>query len=418
MLQGCHALAGSVPARFGRVDGETRTEDLVETTVAGLEGLLPKRDPDAPVAVLGAGIDDLTAGRKYLATLASGGFMVPAWPSGYGGMGVDKDGAQAVKAALSRFEAPDLYPWMVGIDLVGPTILVHGNDEQKLRWLAAIADGTEIWCQLFSEPNAGSDLAGLSARARWDGEGWRVTGSKVWTSRAHYSKWGLLLARYDSSLPKHRGIVAFGLDLTSPGVTVKPLVQMNKDAHFNEVFLDDVWIADSDRIDEPGQGWSVALTCLSFERGSLGGGLGVRRDQVLRLAAMIPANDAVRRDAWVRDMANFETIRMTDERTKASAKAGKSPGPEGSGSKLRGTALIKSLADLAMQVEGPAAAAYSGETDDWVNMFLVSPSLSIRGGTDEIQRNILAERVLGLPPEPRVDKLKAFSEMPDAGRTS
>ena len=385
---------------------------LEDKVAAELDGLLERRNPDSPLAVLGAGLDDLGAGRNYLATLAQGGYITPTWPEIYGGMGLDAESAGVVRTVLARYESPDLYPWMVGIDLVGPTILAHGTDEQKSRWLPAIRSGGEIWCQLFSEPDAGSDLAGLSARARRDGQGWRITGSKVWTSRAHYSKWGLLLARFDTSLPKHKGIVAFGLDMASPGVTVKPLVQMNKDAHFNEVFLDDVWVPDSDRIDEPGRGWSVALTCLSFERGSLGGGLGVHRDQLLRLAGMLPHSHEVLRDLLVKNFISYEAIRFNEERSKAAALTGRTPGPEGSGSKLRGTALVKSLSDLAMTVEGGAATAYPDGPDEWVNMFLVSPSLSIRGGTDEIQRNILGERVLGLPAEPRVDKSKPFADSP------
>ncbi len=381
-----------------------------DKTMAELDQLLERRRPDARASVLGAGSDDLETGRRYLAVLAAGGYAVPSWPVEHGGMGLAGEEAGAVRSALSAFEAPDLYPWMVGLDLIGPTILVHGNEEQKARWLPGIRSGEEIWCQMFSEPDAGSDLAGLKARAARDGDGWRVSGSKVWTSRAHYSKWGLLLARFDTSLPKHKGIVAFGLDLEAPGVTVKPLVQMNRDAHFNEVFMDDVWIPDSDRIGEPGEGWRVALTCLTFERGSLGGGLGVREDQVLRLGRMVAPEDPVARDEWARRMADYQVIRMTELRSEEARKAGRPPGPEDSGSKLRGTAMIKKLAGLAMRVEGPAAAANDGEADEWLNMFLVSPSLSIRGGTDEIQRNILGERVLGLPPEPRVDKDKPFSE--------
>ena len=360
--------------------------------------------------MLGAGSDDLDAGRVYLSKLAPGGYAVPSWPVEHGGMGLGSEEAGAVRSALAAFDAPDLYPWMVGLDLIGPTILAHGNEEQKSRWLPGIRSGEEIWCQMFSEPDAGSDLAGLKARATRDGDGWKVSGSKVWTSRAHYSKWALLLARFDTSVPKHKGIVAFGLDMEAPGVTVKPLVQMNRDAHFNEVFMDDVWIPDTDRIGQPGEGWRVALTCLAFERGSLGGGLGVREDQVLRLGRSVAADDPVARDEWARRMVDFQAIRMTELRAEEARKAGRPPGPEDSGSKLRGTAMIKKLAGLAMRVEGPVAAANDGGADEWLNMFLVSPSLSIRGGTDEIQRNILGERVLGLPPEPRVDKDKPFSE--------
>jgi alkylation response protein AidB-like acyl-CoA dehydrogenase len=389
---------------------EARAAERRTRTIAELEGLLERRRPDSRVSVLGAGSDDLEAGRAYLAKLAEGGWIVPTWPVEHGGLGLSGADAAGVRSALAAFEAPDLYPWLVGIDLIGPTLLVHANEEQKARWLPGIRTGTEIWCQMFSEPDAGSDLAGLKARAVRDGDGWRVSGSKVWTSRAHYSQWGLLLARHDTSVPKHKGIVAFGLDMSSPGVTVKPLVQMNRDAHFNEVFMDDVWIPDSDRIDAPGEGWRVALTCLTFERGALGGGLGVQQDQIRRLGGLLTPGDAVARDEWAARMAEYQVIRLTGMRSEAARRAGRPPGPEDSGSKLRGTAMIKRLASLGMRVDGPAATVGMDDPDEWQSLFLMSPSLSIRGGTDEIQRNILGERVLGLPPEPRVDKDKPFSE--------
>ena len=389
---------------------EARTADQRRRTIAELQGLLRARRPDTRVSVLGAGSDDLVAGREYLAKLAGGGWIVPTWPVEHGGLGLAGPEAAGVRAALAAFEAPDLYPWLVGIDLIGPTILVHGNDEQKARWLPGIRTGEEIWCQMFSEPDAGSDLAGLRARAVRDGDGWRVSGSKVWTSRAHYSQRGLLLARHDPSVPKHKGIVAFGLDMAAEGVTVKPLVQMNGDAHFNEVFLDDVWIPDADRLDSPGQGWRVALTCLTFERGALGGGLGVTEDQVRRLGARIGTDDPLARDRWAARMSEFQIARWTARRAEEARKAGRPPGPEDSGSKLRGTAMIKQLASLGMGVEGPAATVGTDDADEWQSLFLMSPSLSIRGGTDEIQRNILGERVLGLAPEPRVDKDQPFSE--------
>jgi alkylation response protein AidB-like acyl-CoA dehydrogenase len=389
---------------------QARAAALRDRTMAELDGRLERRREGSRVSVLGAGSDDLETGRAYLAALADGGWIVPKWPAEYGGMGLSGADAAGVRAALAAFEAPDLYPWLVGIDLIGPTILTHADEEQKARWLPGIRSGEEIWCQMFSEPDAGSDLAGLKARARRDGDGWRVSGSKVWTSRAHYSRWGLLLARFDVSLPKHRGIVAFGLDMTSPGVTVRPLVQMNRDAHFNEVFMDEVWIPDSDRIGEPGEGWRVALTCLSFERGALGGGLGVKEEQLRRLGSLISTDGAVARDAWASHMVDYRIARWTGMRAEEARKAGRPPGPEDSGSKLRGTALIKGVASLGMQLEGPAATVGGDDPDEWQSLFLMSPSLSIRGGTDEIQRNILGERVLGLPPEPRVDKDRPFSE--------
>jgi alkylation response protein AidB-like acyl-CoA dehydrogenase len=327
-------------------------------------------------------------------------------------MGLDKSEANVVRSVLSEFKAPDLYPFLVGIDLVGPTILAHGNEEQKARWLPRLRSGEDIWCQMFSEPDAGSDLAGLKARAVRDGDGWRITGSKVWTSRAHYSEWGLLVARHDPNLPKHKGITAFGLDMSSPGVTVRPLVQMNRDAHFNEVFMDDVWVPDDDRLGDVGQGWAVAITCLSFERGALGGGLGVQFDQIRRLAGLVSSSPSpsVLRDQLAARVADYRIAAWSAERAKAARAAGRAPGPEDSLSKLRGTAFIKKLASLGMTAEGAEATVGSDDPDEWETMFLMSPSLSIRGGTDEIQHNILGERVLGLPPEPRVDKDKPFSE--------
>jgi alkylation response protein AidB-like acyl-CoA dehydrogenase len=385
---------------------------LRRETESRLSGLLERRDSASRVAVLGAGSDDLVSGRAYLKQLAEGGFAVPTWPVEYGGMGLGKAEANLVRSVLSEFKAPDLYPFLVGIDLVGPTILAHGDAEQKARWLPPLRSGEEIWCQMFSEPDAGSDLAGLKARAVRDGDGWRITGSKVWTSRAHYSEWGLLVARHDPSIPKHKGITAFGLDMSSPGVTVRPLVQMNRDAHFNEVFMDDVWVPDTDRVGDVGQGWAVAITCLSFERGALGGGLGVQFDQIRRLAAKIPAtaSPAVLRDQLAARVADYRIAAWSAERAKAERAAGRQPGPEDSLSKLRGTSFIKKLASLGIAAEGPEATVGSDDPDEWETMFLMSPSLSIRGGTDEIQHNILGERVLDLPPEPRVDKDKPFSD--------
>jgi alkylation response protein AidB-like acyl-CoA dehydrogenase len=398
---------------------DAASADLEAQTEAALAQLLPRRNEHTRVGVLGAGSDDLDSGRAYLSRLVPGGYAVPTWPVEHGGMGLDQPEADVVRTVLRRFEAPDMYPFLVGLDLIGPTILVHSTPEQQARWLPRIRSGEDIWCQMFSEPDAGSDLAGLKARARRDGDGWRVSGSKVWTSRAHYSKWGLLLARHDPDVPKHAGITAYGIDMTAPGVTVRPLVQMNGDAHFNEVFLDEVWMPDTDRIGSAGDGWRVAITCLAFERGALGGGLGVSEDQLRRLGAAISglsAGSAVARDEWARRMTSYRIIQWTGLRTQAARQAGKAPGPEDSGTKLRANALIKPLAAQGVAVEGPAGGVYAdsaggpAEPDEWQSMFLMSPSLSIRGGTDEIQRNILGERVLGLPPEPRVDKDMPFSE--------
>src|SRR4051812_42253242 len=198
---------------------------------AALSARLQERRAGAGFSFLGAGQDDVEAGRSLLATLADGGWSVPTWPAQWGGRDATPEQAAIIAQELSRFDVPDLYPFMVGLSLVGPTLLTHGTDSQNARWLPAIASGDEIWCQLFSEPDAGSDLAALSSRAVLDGDVWRVSGQKVWSSRAHYSAWGLLLARTDADVPKHAGITAFALRMDAPGVEVRPLQQMNGDTH-------------------------------------------------------------------------------------------------------------------------------------------------------------------------------------------
>ncbi|MBV8385839.1 MAG: acyl-CoA dehydrogenase family protein [Acidimicrobiia bacterium] len=377
---------------------------------AALSERLKPRASDAAFSFLGAGQDDLEAGRSLLATLADGGWAVPTWPAQWGGRDATPEQAGIIAQEMSRFEVPDLYPFMVGVSLVGPTLLTHGSDEQKARWLPAIASGAEIWCQLFSEPDAGSDLAALACRAVPDGDVWRVTGQKVWSSRAHYSKWGLLLARTDADVPKHAGITAFALDMSAPGVEVRPLRQMNGDVHFNEVFMSDAVVHDADRIGEVGSGWGVAITTLMHERGALGPGGGPGRDELISLVrATGAADDGVVRDRAARVISELMVGRLTNLRARGAMQAGRAPGPEGSGAKLRGAGAIKALADLALDVEGLGGLV--GE-DEWLTLFLTAPSISIRGGTDEIQRNILGERVLGLPPEPRVDKSVPFKEVP------
>jgi alkylation response protein AidB-like acyl-CoA dehydrogenase len=237
-----------------------------------------------------------------------------------------------------------------------------------------------------------------------------VTGQKVWSSRAHYSRWGLLLARTDPSVPKHAGITAFGLDMEAPGVSVRPLRQMNGDVHFNEVFMDDACVADADRIGAEGDGWRVAITTLMHERGALGPGGGPgRRELIDLIGSEGAAGDPLVRQRAAAVVSQLEVGRLTNLRARAAMQSGRPPGPEGSGAKLRGAGAIKALADLAVDLSGLGGLV--GE-DEWLTLFLTAPSISIRGGTDEIQRNILGERVLGLPPEPRPDKGVPFKEVP------
>ena len=374
-----------------------------------LSSHLKPAPPTGRVAIMGAGNDDLESGRAFLGTLAEAGMAVPRWPEALGGMGATPEQAEIVAEELSRFEAPDLYPFMVGIGLVGPTLMEHGTDEQQARWLPGIRSGAEIWCQLFSEPDAGSDLANLGARATRDGDLWHVTGSKVWSSRAHYSKWGLLIARTDPALPKHAGMTAFALDMDQPGVTVRPLRQLNGDEHFNEVFLDGAEVTDANRIGPVGAGWKITITTLAHERASIGAGWGaISNSQLIDHARSFGAlDDPIMRARVTQSVVELEINRMANLRAKIAARSGRPAGPEGSGAKIRTGQVLYKLGTLAVDIEGPAGVVGG---DDWQTLFLTGPSFGIRGGTDEIQRNIVGERVLGLPPEPRVDKDVPFNE--------
>jgi alkylation response protein AidB-like acyl-CoA dehydrogenase len=382
--------------------------------------LRPRGAGGGRVGLLGAGgsTDDLDEGRRFLELLAPGGWATPAWPPECGGRGATPDEAAAIARELARYETPDLYPFLVGVALVGPTALVHGTPEQQRRWLPPIARGEEIWCQLFSEPDAGSDLAGLTTRATraeptGDGERWVVTGRKVWTSRAHYAQWGLLLARTDPHVPKHAGITAFGLRMDQPGVEVRPLRQLNGDAHFDQVFLDGAVVDDRDRIGPVGGGWGVALTVLGFERGAAGANPGrggaVHRDQIVDHVRRHGAGaDPAVRQRLVRALSEMEAARLTGLRARA---ASGGDARAAAGGKVRLADVLRQVGGLAVDVQGPAGVTEEADPD-WEAVFLTAPSVSIRGGTDEIQRNIIGERVLGLPPEPRTDKGVPFDEIP------
>jgi alkylation response protein AidB-like acyl-CoA dehydrogenase len=382
----------------------------VDAVRAELDRLLPRRHAADAFTVLGAGADDLDPGRAYLAALAPGGWAVPAWPVEYGGRDASPTDAAAIARELQGYRTPDLYPYLVGLHVIAPTLLAHATAPQRARWLPPIRDGSEIWCQLFSEPGAGSDLANLATRAERDGDAWRISGQKVWTSRGSYARWGFLLARTDPHVVKHAGITAFALAMNSPGVDVRPLVQMNGDAHFTEVFLDDVLVPDADRIGAAGSGWAVARTALANERGAVGGApssSGAPVDRLLELARAAPI-EPVTRDRVVAAYVDAEVARLTIRRARDAARAG-TPGPEGSGHKLRGSAALKATANAALGLLG-AEGLLAGT--EWSTVFLTAPSISIRGGTDEIQRNIVGEAVLGLPAEPRVDVDSPWDEIP------
>jgi alkylation response protein AidB-like acyl-CoA dehydrogenase len=301
----------------------------------------------------------------------------------------------------------------MGIGMVAPTLHAHGTPEQR-RHLRPIFTAEEIWCQLFSEPGAGSDVATLSTRAVRDGDEWVIDGQKVWTSLAHAASYGLLLARTDPDVPKHAGITAFIVDMHAPGVEVRPLRQITGDAHFNEVYFTSARVADADRIGGVGEGWRVAVTTLMNERVSIGGVVQPRGSGPIATAVAAwketVSPDAARRDQLMKLWTEAEVYRLGNMRAQQLREAG-TPGPEGSVLKLGNALLGQKIASFTVDLRGPA-----GLLDDGVAGvaygFLGSQASTIAGGTSEVMRNILGERVLGLPGEPRADKDVPWSQIP------
>ncbi|MFJ3921931.1 acyl-CoA dehydrogenase family protein [Streptomyces sp. NPDC090022] len=343
------------------------------------------------------------------------------YPQGLGGLGAPRSLQAVVDAELQAAGAPDNDPRRIGIGLgmAAPTILAYGTDEQKRRFLPPLWAGEEVWCQLFSEPGAGSDLAALGTRAVRDGDTWVVDGQKVWTSSAHTARWGILIARTDPGLPKHRGITYFLCDMTDPGVDVRPLRQITGEAEFNEVFLTGVRIPDSHRLGAVGQGWEVARTTLMNERVSIGGMRQPREGGMIgSVAATWRGRPELRthhlHDRLLTLWVEAEVARLTAERLRQQLAAGQ-PGPEGSGMKLTFARLNQQISALEVELLGPEGLLY----EDWTMRrpelvdftgrdagyrYLRAKGNSIEGGTSEVLLNIVAERVLGLPSEPRDDK--------------
>jgi alkylation response protein AidB-like acyl-CoA dehydrogenase len=352
------------------------------------------------------------------------------YPAGLGGLGVSRSLQGIVDAEFTAAEAPDNEPDRIGIGLgmAAPTILAHGNDEQRHRWLRELWTGRQVWCQLFSEPGAGSDLAALGTRAVRDGDDWVISGQKVWTSQAHKARWALLVARTDLGVPKHEGLTYFGLTMTGPGIEVRPLRQATGEAEFNEVFITEARIPDTDRIGEVGQGWQVAMTTLMSERVSIGSARAYPREggMIGPVAAAWRSRPELRthglHDKLLRLWTEAEVARLAGERLRQQLAAGQ-PGPEGSAAKLVFARLNQEISAFEVEVSGGDGLRY----DDWTmrrperaNFFGRGPGFrylrargnSIEGGTSEILRNIVAERVLGLPPEPRADKGVAWKDLP------
>ena len=342
--------------------------------------------------------------RVWQRTLAEGGWGAVQWPVEFGGRGFTPNQARIFREEQARYALP-IGMSMVALTMVGPTLMVHGTPEQQQRFLTPIRTGGHLWCQLFSEPDAGSDLASLRTRAVRDGEEWVVDGQKVWTSGAATADWGILIARTEPGSKQHQGITYFLVDMRSPGIEVRPIVQINRARHFNEVLLDGVRLPADAVVGDVGEGWKVARTTLGSERAAIGSmDLGGRVRSVIAAARRRgPVPDELRGDlvdAYVR----AEVLRLTSERVLAAVRTGGSPGPEASVLKLGLSRVVTRLGDLAMRaggadnlLEGEGPDGY-GELQD---LFLSQWSQKIGGGTEQIQGNLISERVLGLPRDPR-----------------
>jgi alkylation response protein AidB-like acyl-CoA dehydrogenase len=298
--------------------------------------------------------------------------------------------------------------------MLGPTIIAHGNDEQKSRYLAPLLHGDEVWCQMFSEPAAGSDLAAVQTRARQQEDGsWSLSGQKVWTTNAQFASYGLLLARTDSDVPKHKGLTMFIVPMDAEGVTVRGLRQISGEAEFNEVFFDDVKLDEGAAVGGVGNGWGTALTTLMFERVTIGLGSEGMGYSSTRFASALARDEHARKDPEVRHRlgeiaAELLAIRFTGYRTLTALQKGQVPGPEAGLAKVTLVSGAIKAGDLIADVLGPDAL---DEESEWAYMISFLPGLKSAGGTEEILRNTIGERVLGLPPEPRLDKGIPFSEL-------
>jgi alkylation response protein AidB-like acyl-CoA dehydrogenase len=359
-------------------------------------GLPPKHDDLA---------DEVAFGREWQAKLAAARYVGVTWPEAYGGRGAGPLEHFIVQEELARARAPELVG-RIGVNLAGPTLLAHGTPEQKARWLPRILDAGDIWCQLFSEPDAGSDLTGLRTRATPVDGGWRLDGQKVWTSYAQFADWGICLARTDPDAPKRAGISFFVVDMAAPGVEVRPLVQLTGEAEFNEVFLTGVFVPEDQLVGRLNEGWKVASSTLSHERGTNPRQLVIHIqlvEELLRIAVAHGAYDDPRlRHQLMQSFVEVRLFQLNNWRSLSRLAKGQEPGPEGSTLKLYWSEMSKRFHDVAMSVLGPAAPLWRGADGNvgdgtWQRSWLYYHGASIWAGTNEIQRTIVGERVLGLP---------------------
>ncbi len=378
---------------------------------------LEEHRAEAPVLQGPGALEDeaeiLAARRTWQGRLAEAGLAGVTWPKDYGGQGLGPIEQVMSNQEIARAKVPGILD-AIGVGMLGPTIIAHGSEEQKTRYLGAMLHGDEVWCQLFSEPAAGSDLAAVQTRARLQDDGsWRLTGQKVWTTNAQFASYGLLLARTDADVPKHKGLTMFVVPIDAEGVTVRGLRQISGEAEFNEVFFDDLEVDAGAVVGGVGNGWGTALTTLMFERVTIGlGGEGMGYNST-RFAAAIAGDEHARRDPEVRHKlgeiaSELLAVRFTGYRTLTALQKGQIPGPEAGLAKVTIVSGAIKAGDLIADVLGPDTLL---EDSEWSYMISFLPGLKSAGGTEEILRNTIGERVLGLPPEPRLDKGIPFSEL-------
>ena len=384
---------------------------------AQVRGWLDEHKREAPILQGPGAIEDedeiVAARRTWQGKLAEGGLAGVTWPKEYGGQSLGPIEQVICSQEIARAKVPGILD-VIGIGMLGPTIIAGGSDEQKSRYLGPMLHGDEVWCQMFSEPAAGSDLAAVQTRARQQDDGsWRLSGQKVWTTNAQFASYGLLLARTDADVPKHKGLTMFIVPMDAEGVTVRGLRQISGEAEFNEVFFDDVALAPDAVVGGVGNGWGTALTTLMYERVTIGlGGEGLGYNST-RFAGAIAADEHARLDPEVRHQlgeiaSDLLAVRFTGYRTLTALQKGQVPGPEAGLAKVTIVNGAIKAGDLIADVLGPDALS---EDNEWAYMISFLPGLKSAGGTEEILRNTIGERVLGLPPEPRLDKGIPFSEL-------
>jgi len=379
---------------------------------AALESLLAEHDPAGDVVdFLGARFD---AGLAWV-----------WYPMGLGGLGLSRGLQGIIEDRMQEVDAPNPAQYnALGVGMGAHVLLAHGTEDQQRQWLRPMFTTEEIWCQMFSEPGAGSDVAALACKAVRDGDEWVVNGQKVWTTLAHVAKWGMLVVRSDPDIPKHRGMSYFVIDMLGDGVEVRPLRQITGEAEFNEVYFTDARVPHANLIGDVGDGWRVALTTLMNERVSIGGGVPLRGEGAISCAVDMwkeRGGDEVQRDQLMRLWIDAEVARLTNARARDNRRVG-TPGPEGSTAKLAYAEINKRIYEFAVELMGAEGMLYDSYEmtrpevfrviRDPRKGFLRARGNSIEGGTSEIMKSILGERVLGLPGEPRVDKDLPWSEVP------